>query len=295
MWVTVFRRPLAVYVVRFPARPLQLFIECFWFLRTEVSPPQQLEEHIFTDGRADIVLSFGSPYLRSRAGREDHAQLVRSNLDAQRRYPVNIIQQGQIDLIGVRFRPGGLAAFVRVPVGELDGLTLGLRDVFGQAGDDLEQRLYEAAGRHDLQVRLLNGFFMGMLEVPEEHELVAHVAATIERQRGQVSVHGLGDMYGYSIRTLDRQFRQVMGFPPKFYARTVRFRHALNCLVHDPAVEWVDIVATCGYYDQPHFIKEFVEFTGTQPEAYRARLWDDGVPSAPNYVQFLQDNPEQMS
>ena len=272
-----------------------MFIECFWFLRTEVSPPRQLEEHIFTDGRADFVLSFGSPYLRFRAGRQDQVQMVRSNLDAQRRYPVNIVQQGHIDLIGVRFRPGGLAAFVRVPVSELDGLTLGLREVFGQAGDDLEQQLYEAAGRYDLQVRLLNGFFMDLLKVPDEHELVAHVAATIERQRGQVSVHALSDMYGYSIRTLDRQFQQVMGFAPKFYARTVRFRHALSFLVHNPTIEWAGIIANCGYYDQPHFIKEFVEFTGTQPEAYRARLWDDGVPSAPNYVQFLQDNPEQTS
>lgn len=285
-----------MYVVYFPAAPLRQFIECFWFLRADVAPPGQLEENIFTDARADIVLSFGSPYLRFDASRQDRLQIMRvSNLDAQRRYPVRIVQQGQIDLIGIRFRPDGLAAFVPMPVGELDGLTLGLREVFGQPGVDLEGRLYEAAGEPRIQLELLNDFFLQRLEARTEHALVADIAVTIERHHGDITVQRLSHSYGYSVRTLDRQFQRVMGFPPKLYARIVRFRHALNRLVHDPAIAWADIVAAYGYYDQPHFIKEFEEFTGRQPEAYRAQLRRDGFPSAPNHVQFLQDNIDHLS
>src|SRR4051812_27050067 len=107
------------YVVQFPVAPLRRFIECFWFLQAEIVPPARLEERIFTDARADIVLSFGSPSLRAHAGQPAPPQLMRSNLDAQRRYPVRISQDGRIDLIGIRFRPGGLAAFLPMPLSEL--------------------------------------------------------------------------------------------------------------------------------------------------------------------------------
>lgn len=279
-----------MYAIYFPAAPLRQFIECWWFIQADLAPPAQLEEHIFADARADIVINFGSPYFRSISGSDAAPQVMAlSNLDAQRRYPVHILQQGQINLVGIRFRPGGLAAFLPMPVGELDGLTLGLRDVFGQAGDDLEQALFLATGQHRVQVGLLDSFFLGRFKSGDEHTLVAHMAATIEQHNGNINVQVLGDTYGYSVRTLDRRFGQIMGFSPKLYARMVRFRQALNCLVRDPATSWAHLVTTYGYYDQPHFIKDFVEFTGTQPTAYRALLGNDGFTSAPNYVQFLQE------
>jgi AraC-like DNA-binding protein len=284
-----------MYEICFPLVPLRPFIECFWFLQTKVVPPAQLEEIIFADARADIVFSFGSPYLRRNAGQQDHTQMMSvSNLDAQRRYPVHISQQGQLHLIGVRFRPGGLAAFIRLPTGELDGLTLGLRDVFGQRGDDLEYQLFEAAGQRHMQLNLLNEFFMQNLEVRSAHALVTHVAAAIAERHGRAAIRDLSREYGYSIRTLDRLFHQVMGLSPKFYVRIARFRHTLNCLVHRPEIEWADIVSTYGYYDQPHFIKEFVEFTGIRPEAYRAQIHHHGFLSSPNHVQFLQDNLDHL-
>ncbi|MEW6402537.1 MAG: helix-turn-helix domain-containing protein [Chloroflexota bacterium] len=280
-----------MYEVHFPITPLRLFIECFWFLQTEVTPPARLEELIFTDGRADIVFNLGAAYLRRQANQPNQTQLMRlSNLDAQRRYPVHIIQQGRIDLIGVRFRPGGLAAFLPMPVSELDGLTLALPDAFGLPGDDLESQLFETAGQRPRQLSLLNDFFRRRLEVPAAHRWVTHLAAAIEQSQGQIKMGNLSREYGYSIRTLDRLFQQVMGLSPKFYARIVRFRHTLNCLVQQPAIEWVELVTSGGYYDQPHLVKEFVAFTGVSPEVYRARLHSAGVPAAPNYVQFLQDD-----
>lgn len=284
-----------MYVVIFPAAPLRRFIECCWFLRTDIAPSQRLEEHIFTDARADIVFSFGNPYLRAQAGGQAAPQLMHSsNLDAQRRYPVSIVQHGHIDLIGVRFRPGGLAAFLPIPAGELDGLTLGMGEAFGPAGTTLEGQLYDAAGAQPQQLDLLNTFFLGRLLARPEHALVWQVVATIEQHQGQVTIPRLGQLYGYSARTLDRRFQQVLGFSPKFYARIVRFQGALRCFVHHPAMAWAEIASTYGYYDQPHFVKEFVEFTGTPPEAYRARFQREGFPSAPNHVQFLQDIPDHL-
>jgi AraC-like DNA-binding protein len=50
-------------------------------------------------------------------------------------------------------------------------------------------------------------------------------------------------------------------------------------LPHDlstPAIHWADIAADCGYYDQPHFIKEFRQFAGTTPTDFMRRMSDIG-------------------
>jgi AraC-like DNA-binding protein len=216
---------------------LRPFIECFWFLHTTVVESAPLEEIVFTDARADLMLCFGSPYLRRTIGPHAQTHLMRvSHLDAQRRYPVHIIHQGQIDLIGVRFRPGGLAAFLPLPMSEVAGVTLGLSDVFGPRGVELEARLFDAGGKRHRQVGLLNAFFMRRVDVRPVHTRVAHMATTIDRRHGRLTDGELSRTYGYSVRTMDRLFQQVIGLSPKFYTRVVRFRHALHGLTQRPAL-----------------------------------------------------------
>jgi hypothetical protein len=60
-----------------------------------------------------------------------------------------------------------------------------------------------------------------------------------------------------------------------------------------PALAWLDLACTYGYYDQSHFIKEFAAMTGLRPEEYRARLEHYRASPPPNHVQFLQDDFEQ--
>ena len=54
----------------------------------------------------------------------------------------------------------------------------------------------------------------------------------------------------------------------KRLARTYRF--AATVLAIDPAgaVDWVDLAGRAGYYDQPHFGREFRAFTGLTPTRY---------------------------
>jgi AraC-like DNA-binding protein len=282
-----------MYEIYAPAAPLRPFIECFWFLRADITPPARLEEIVFSDARADLVFSFGAPYLRYRADNCAQAEhMTISNLDAQRRYPVHIVQQGQIHLVGVRFRPGGLSALLPLPVYELAGLTFSLRDSFEKDGAELEERLFEAADQRRFQLDLLNTFFLPRCAVSPEYTLVMHMASVIEQRRGAVTMTDLSRSYGYSIRTLDRLFQQVIGLPPKFYARTVRFRSILDYLAQHPDATWPDLAPTYGYYDQSHLTKEFISLTGLSPNQYLAQLQRRAHMSPPNHVQFLQDKPE---
>jgi AraC-like DNA-binding protein len=48
-------------------------------------------------------------------------------------------------------------------------------------------------------------------------------------------------------------------------ARIVRFQRALAA--RGP---WAEVAQGCGYYDQAHLIRDFREFSGLSPAAYRA-------------------------
>ena len=65
---------------------------------------------------------------------------------------------------------------------------------------------------------------------------------------------------------MERQFSKKIGFSPKFYARIVRFSHAMKMLRQNKGV--FDVIEDCGYTDQAHFIKEIRIFTGRTPKFY---------------------------
>lgn len=286
-----FREVPAVYQIRLPAPALSPFIECYWFLSGTLRPSESLEELIFTDARADIVFTFASPYVRKNSAEPGDGRLIRaSNVDGQRRYPVRILQHGDLLLVGVRFRPGGLSAFVAMPVHELTGQTVPLSDAFGPAGRELEGRLFDRAGDPQGQSDLLDRFFLARLAAPPERHRVMTWAEEIERSGGLIAISELSRRTGISVRSVDRLFQRVIGLPPKFFARTVRFQQVHRLLLKHPQVRWDEIVASHGYFDQSHFAKDIASMTGVDPNAYRAFLARRRESPPPNHVQFLHDN-----
>lgn len=113
---------------------------------------------------------------------------------------------------------------------------------------------------------------------------------------GRVALGSLASEVGCSHRTLIARFETSVGFPPKTIARLLRFNRVMRSLGRlgrtrpdEPAgkpfiesrqpddrlvgaVRWADVAADCGYVDQAHLIKEFREFAGTTPDAFRRRM-----------------------
>ncbi len=272
-----------MYRFYYPAEALRPFIQNYWMIGGGVSA---LHETIFVDAQADMLFNFGCPYERRRPGGSS-ALMTTSNLDGQREHPVSIVQTGAIDLIGVRFQPGGAAAFLPLPAREISNQTPALGDVFGRAACELESRLYDALAHPAKQVTLLDRFFLERLHLSTAHRYTLHLAAQLHTSGGGLSVRELSAEAGYSIRTVDRLFQQYMGISPKFYAQIVRFGAALERMAQGGSL--ADVAAISGYYDQPHFTKTFTAFTGQTPEQYRQELLARSAAPPPNLVQFLQE------
>jgi AraC-like DNA-binding protein len=48
-------------------------------------------------------------------------------------------------------------------------------------------------------------------------------------------------------------------------------------------VNWADVACSCGYFDQAHFVNDFLAFAGLNPSVYLDRRLDED----PNFVRVV--------
>ena len=93
-----------------------------------------------------------------------------------------------------------------------------------------------------------------------------HAIGYIECNHGNVRVDKLAEKIGLSRRNLERNFKEHTGLTIKKFINNTRFQHGLYLLRSHASIS--EIVFTCGYFDQSHFIDEFKERTGVTPSQF---------------------------
>jgi AraC-like DNA-binding protein len=215
-----------------PSPLLRPWVECFWTRAEEGRVGGQ--HRILPDGCADFVfdLSDGSAIAVGTMTR-----------------PLLIDGSGSHDFLGVRFRPGRAAAFLRIPLAELTDARVSLGDLWRDVPERMDVSTLESAllrrlvPAHDARV----------------DAAIAKIAATGAR------IDDVARDIGISRQHLARQFQHHVGVSPKTFARVMRFRRLLESLPRERAVDWASLAAGHGYYDQSHLIDEFRELAGTTP------------------------------
>jgi AraC-like DNA-binding protein len=211
-------------------------------------------------------------------------------LDAQRLVPIKIRQKGRVVLAGARFHAGGLAAFVSTSVHAWTGRVSPVAAVFGRGVARLSRALDESTGEYGAQATLFDGFFRERLDVTDGKRTLWSLVSAIVDAGGLLRIDELCGTRGIPIRQIDRLFRAHVGVSPKTFARIVRFQSALTLLTRNPGGTLADVAARCGYYDQPHFVREFKRFAGTAPK-HQVGYFPSEAPTdfSPNLVQYVQD------
>lgn len=270
-----------------PRPPLDQFISCYWMIRPPGATHGELEELIIPDGQSDLVICLGAPYVRKAGGSRSDEAKVSTNLDAARTVPVRIEQRGVIDVVGIRFRMGGLSAFQPTAVYELTGGPVDAAEVFGGEVSILEERLMERAASQE-RVETLDEFLCRRLAPREQYHLVDNVLHSFMTSDNVNTVADAADSVGYSCRSIRRAFRHLVGHSPKTCARIIRFHRAWQTMCSNVERSFTDVALGCGYYDQSHFVHEFKRFTGMTPGQYKAWMLRRGLSRAPINVRNLQ-------
>lgn len=241
--------------------PLNAVIECLWTLESETEDAVPQTERILPDGCVELILNFGTPFLQHTG---DTTRLQPRNFVAgQLTRPLLIAPTGPVQLIGIRFHPGGTAPFFRLPMHELTNQVVEL----GGFARDLEFSLL--ASTSDLpsvtqKVLALQKVLMQLLLKNKSDLRLLKIAARVVESGGMTPVETLAFDAGISCRQLERRFLTQIGLGPKLLSRILRFQQVFRA-VDANETSWPLVALECGYYDQAHLIRDFRQFAQQTP------------------------------
>jgi AraC-like DNA-binding protein len=252
------------YCLVTPAAPLSDHVQCVWSLiggGPGCPGDAPVPQRILPDGTTEVVFNLADPFLRHHAGGALERQPLQLFVGQMSR-PVVIQPSGRVDLVGIRFRPGGMAAFLPLPLAELGNRIVALDAVVPRVYTVLAERLADTTPA--ARFALITDELLCQLRRARPHSVA--VRATVDwlvRTSGRVAVRDLATAAGVSVRHLERQFTARVGMSPKLLGRVLRFQRAVRAL--GQRVPPVRVAAACGYYDQAHLIRDFHAFAGVTP------------------------------
>jgi AraC-like DNA-binding protein len=209
------------------------------------------EQPIPPDGRCELIVHGGAPYLEKKADgawvRQPAALLA-----GQLTRPLHLRADGEAGVIGVRFRTQGAFAYLARP---LDAFTdrrvpLDLADVPPTV----------AAVQDHVAARI------AALAAPPD----PLIDRCVDRLEAGATVEALCREAGLTPRTLQRRFATRIGVSPRMLGAIVRFRRLFEALREADADCWTGIAQAAGYFDHPQMARDFRRFVGCTPSRFVA-------------------------
>ncbi len=170
-------------------------------------------------------------------------------------------------VFGVKFRPGAFRPFLDGPVSALTDRTVPLVTLWPSA-PRFAAALAEAPDLTDL-VAVAEAELRA--HWPEPDPMVVEIGEIVHAllyDREITRVEEVCRRFGLSARTLQRMFQRYVGVSPKWVLRRYRLHEAAARLAEGTGGTWAEVAAELGYFDQPHFIRDFTRAIGMTPVAY---------------------------
>jgi AraC-like DNA-binding protein len=254
-----------IYKTYQPQSPLSQFVEFFWM--REGDNLSVVQTRLLPMGTMELVINLHQDRIplferqsRVQCGSTNGTMLCGTHSE-------NFIAQVDLTLsvMGVHLRPGGGTAFFGRPAGELHNQTISLDELWQGHAAELRDRLLEEPLENRFPV--LEQFLMQMLRSPAPHPAVSFALQQFQHSTIP-TISAVTDQMGFSARHFNQLFRDQVGLTPKLFCRIQRFQQVLNLLAGKTQADWMDIVFTCGYFDQAHLIHEFRAFADCTPTEY---------------------------
>lgn len=241
-----------------PAATLAPYVERYWFVRWALPPGEVFTQQTLSHPAINVV------FEASRAA--IHGVVTR-------RFSIDLRDRGQA--IGIKFRPGGFAAFWPGSIHRLTDRIVPVTELAGAEASSFAAALLRNDDDQDDNTRaLLDEFLLRQLRPaePRRDEEIATAVRVVQLalQREVATVAALARRSHLSVRALQRLFRTYVGVGPKWVLRRLRLHQAAERIATGAVRNWADFAVELGYADQAHFSHEFRAYVGRSPADYAA-------------------------
>ncbi len=171
------------------------------------------------------------------------------------------------EMLVIQFKPNGSHPFLHIPVQELNNKVIAAQDILGGEILDLRKAVMEkeiVVEKFKTVETWLHNRFNANKIAPKE------LVTIVDKLKiGSFTEHSeIVSLYPKTQKHLIEQFKKYCGLTPKVFHRIFRFNEILQQIHAKQNIAWSQIAYQFGYTDQSHFIKEFKEFSGFNPQEF---------------------------
>jgi AraC-like DNA-binding protein len=129
------------------------------------------------------------------------------------------------------------------------------------------QQTKDIVAQSEIIARFISQLLLTKVFYP--HASIVEGIEQIVKTNGQIAIRDLCKKLNMTERTLQRNFIEHVGIPPKKFAKIIQFYSSFNQVTADSYSRLTDIVYENGFADQSHFIRDFRKFTGKKPNTVK--------------------------
>lgn len=249
-----------------PCHDLRPYVRHFVIVESNVD----IVNRIFPD--TSVVMSFrfkGDVAIQS----PDHQALPLFAVSGLRKSSRLIHYSPNSGNLLVIFHDGAAGSFIREPIHELLHSTLPISFLNGYTDVQSLADNLSSAGNNTERIKSVERLLLSKLKFRSHDRVVSEAANLIRMHHGSIRLKELAAHVCLSQDAFEKRFRKVIGTSPKAFASITRLKYIV---AGTPSKETLlERAYNSGYFDQPHFNKDFKLFTGQTPTEFlqNPRAW----------------------
>lgn len=249
-----------------PKYPLSVYIDSLW--RVKGNTVTSMEKVLPTE-HMELIINFGPPFksfdltnpLKSQLNKE--AWIV--GLHTKH---LLISPTGESNMMGVRFKAGGGSAFFDFTMKELESKMIDMSLIWYSFVQEARERIFEEEDVN-IQFFILEELLLKKLKFNNERfKIITPALKYLYHMKSNITAQSIAKEIGISHKQLIQKFKDNIGLSPNKFTRILRFHKVLNSIDPSQSVIWLNIALSNHYFDQAHFNKDFLSFTGMTPNKY---------------------------
>lgn len=247
-----------------PGNRLSRHIAYYWLIAEGIRKTSRIS--IYPNGGVGLMFNFGGPLLL------DEITVGRGLfLDGTSAKTIHLCPVDNINIFGIRFRPGGFNRFFAIDLGKLHNM-FGKLDYIDHQFPDRCLDAIALFSTDEEKIAAIETWLMCNYSEPDDN------ISKMESIVNAISTDRYFDLQSYlqethaDIRRFQRLFKKEIGMSPRKLTRILRADSARRLLVSNSGLSFLDIAYKCGYYDQAHFNRDFKRVFGNTPSMYRKNV-----------------------
>lgn len=254
-----------------PSNELKDYVVQYWSLESAAETVLS-EQLIYPTASTEMMFHYGRPFVSRTEGQAPKNQKPEM-LCGQKTVSAFVRPHEDIGVFVATFTAAGASVFLRENFSLFRNSNASLESIIGPQVKELHQRIGNAPSFGE-RVRLMEWFLKKSFIQRQAWRLepLIHAARFASQNCYAATVEQMAREACVSFRTLDRLFQTHIGLTPKEFLRIERLKFAIGLMNTRRKLSLTEIAIDSGYFDQPHFNKDFKNVIGVTPAGFRSMI-----------------------